>query len=217
MTRQLPLLRPAVFRARFEQWNAEEGAAELDRIGQRGSHGVVLKARDVPLIVAAVDRLAEAGIPVVTLATDLPASRRAAYVGVDNRSAGATAAYLINQMGIGPGTVAVTVSNDFFRGEEEREMGFRAAMRAMDPGRDALYLPGRDGLDHAASDERNPGSAPRPVIARGGRNYGGSRSRVQDRLSASSPTAPQWQSSGRRAAKVAKFVHHPAPVDVDVP
>jgi LacI family transcriptional regulator len=34
-------------------------------------------------------------------------------------------------MGIGPGTVAVTVSDDFFRGEEEREMGFRAAMRAM--------------------------------------------------------------------------------------
>jgi LacI family transcriptional regulator len=147
----LPLLRPAVFRARFqlhEQWNAEECAAELDRIGQRGSHGVILKARDVPLIAAAVDRLAEPGIPVVTLATDLPASRRAAYVGVDNRSAGATAAYLIHQwMGIGPGTVAVTVSNDFFRGEEEREMGFRAAMRAMDPGRDVLYLSGSDGLD----------------------------------------------------------------------
>jgi hypothetical protein len=82
-----------VFRARqlHEQWNAEEGAAALDRIGQRGSHGVILKARDVPLIAAAVDRLAEAGIPVVTLATDLPASRRAAHVGVDNRSAWATA------------------------------------------------------------------------------------------------------------------------------
>ena len=209
-----------MFRARqlHEQWNAEEGAAELDRIGQRGSHGVILKARDVPLIAAAVDRLAEAGIPAVTLATALPASRRAAHVGVDNWSAGATAAYLINQwMGIGPGTVAVTASNDFFRGEEEREMGFRAAMRVMDPGRDAPYLPGRDGLDHAAPDERNPGSALRPVIARGGRNYGGSRSRVQDRLAASSPTTPQWQSSGRRAAKVAKFVHQPAPVDVDVP
>jgi LacI family transcriptional regulator len=47
----------------------------------------------------------------------------------------------------------VTVSNDFFRGEDEREMGFRAAMRAMDPGRNVItrrnviYLPGSDGLD----------------------------------------------------------------------
>jgi hypothetical protein len=51
----LSLLKPAVFRARFqlhEQWNAEECAAELDRIGQRGSHGVILKARDVTLIAA---------------------------------------------------------------------------------------------------------------------------------------------------------------------
>jgi LacI family transcriptional regulator len=42
-------------------------------------------------------RLTEAGIPVVTLVTDLPFSKRVAYVGTDNRSAGATAAYLVNQ------------------------------------------------------------------------------------------------------------------------
>jgi LacI family transcriptional regulator len=147
----LPLMRPAVFRARFhlhEQWNSDECVAELDAIAKRGSHGVILKAPDVPSITAAVDRLAKAGIPVVTLVTDLPASHRAAYVGMDNRSAGATAAYLIHQwLGTAPGTVAVTVSNDFFRGEEEREMGFRAAIRAMDPGRNVIYLPGSDGLD----------------------------------------------------------------------
>jgi LacI family transcriptional regulator len=40
--------------------------ATLDGIARRGSQGVVLKAPDHPLIVAAVDRLAEAGTPVVT-------------------------------------------------------------------------------------------------------------------------------------------------------
>lgn len=147
----LPELRPAVFRARFhlhEKWNADDCGAELGRIATRGSHGVILKAPDVPVITAAVDRLVEAGIPVVTLVTDLPASRRTTYVGMDNRSAGATAAFLIHQwMGTEPGTVAVTVSNDFFRGEEDREMGFRAAMRTMDPSRNVLYLSGSDGLD----------------------------------------------------------------------
>ena len=67
----------------------------LDRIADRGSDGVILKAPDHPLVAAAVARLAERGIPVVTFVTDLPASRRAAYVGVDNRAAGATAAYLV--------------------------------------------------------------------------------------------------------------------------
>ena len=61
----------------------------------RGSDGVILKAPDHPLVAAAVARLAERGIPVVTFVTDVPASRRAAYVGVDNRAAGATAAYLV--------------------------------------------------------------------------------------------------------------------------
>ena len=45
----------------------------------------------------AVERLDAAGIPVVTLVTDVPASRRLAYVGIDNRAAGTTAAYLLGQ------------------------------------------------------------------------------------------------------------------------
>src|SRR3954471_16551439 len=97
---QLPLVRPATFRARFHLAEAPpvaELVATMDGIARRGSQGVVLKAPDHPLIVAAVDRLAEAGIPVVTLVTDLPTSRRGAYVGLDNRAAGATAAYLLDQ------------------------------------------------------------------------------------------------------------------------
>ncbi|WP_336711357.1 LacI family DNA-binding transcriptional regulator [Arthrobacter sp. USHLN218] len=151
---ELPLLRPAVFRARFhlhELWNAAACVAQLDRIGSQGSHGVVLKAPDVPEVAAAVDRLLALGIPVVTLVTDVPLSRRLAYVGIDNRSAGATAAYLVSQWLRGrPGGIAVTVSNDAFRGEEEREMGFRAAMRRLDPGRPVHYLDGSDGLDDSA-------------------------------------------------------------------
>jgi LacI family transcriptional regulator len=153
---ELPLMGPAVFRARFqlhERWNPAGCVVELDRIAARGSQGVILKAAHVPEIHAALDRLAQAGIPVVTLVTDIPGSRRAAYVGMDNRSAGATAAYLISQWLRGrPGSIAVTLSNDSFRGEEEREMGFRAAMRSLDPERKVEYLAGSDGLDVTARD-----------------------------------------------------------------
>lgn len=134
LERQLPLLQPATFRSRFHLWESGtpgELAAVLDRIAARSSHGVILKAPDVPEVVDAVARLADRGVPVVTLVTDLPASRRVAYVGMDNRAAGATAAYLVRQwLGEAPGAVLVTLSSSFFRGEEEREIGFRTAMRA---------------------------------------------------------------------------------------
>src|SRR4051794_37670788 len=140
---QLPLVRPATFRARFHLAEAPpipELVATLDGIARRGSRGVVLKAPDHPQVVAAVDRLAEAGIPVVTLVTDLPTSRRAAYVGLDNRAAGATAAYLLDSWLPDSGTVLVTRGTGSFRGEDDREMGFRATLRSLRPGRRQVDL-----------------------------------------------------------------------------
>lgn len=141
---QLPLVRPATFRARFHLAEAPpvpELVATLDGISRRGSQGVILKAPDHPLVVAAVERLAEAGIPVVTLVTDLPTSRRVAYVGLDNRAAGATAAYLLDQwLPDTDGAVLVTRRDGAFRGEDEREMGFRATMRSLRPGRRQVDL-----------------------------------------------------------------------------
>ena len=149
---QLPLVRPATFRARFHLAEAppvRELVATLDGIARRGSQGVVLKAPDHPLVVAAVERLADAGIPVVTLVTDLPTSRRVAYVGLDNRAAGATAAYLLDQwLGDDGGAVLVTRGTGSFRGEDDREMGFRATLRALRPGRRQVDL-----IDPTGDDE----------------------------------------------------------------
>jgi LacI family transcriptional regulator len=134
---ELPSLRPAVIRARFhlmEEAPIKELTGKLAEVKRRGSQGVLLKAPDHPDVLDAISDLVEAGIPVVTLVTDVPMSRRLAYVGIDNRSAGATAAYLLHTMGAdSPGNVLVTLSSSSFRGEEEREIGFRAAMRQMAP------------------------------------------------------------------------------------
>ncbi len=147
---QLPLVRPATFRARFHLADAPpvpELAATLDGIARRGSQGVVLKAPDSPLVVGAVERLAEAGIPVVTLVTDLPTSRRVAYVGLDNRAAGATAAYLLDQWLPDDAAVLVTRGTGTFRGEDDREMGFRATTRSLRPGRRQVDLVDATGED----------------------------------------------------------------------
>ena len=154
---ELPLLRPAVIRARFHFRETGPAAAlieTLDRIGRQGTpgrqrtQGVVLKGPDTGEMNEAVARLTGRGIPVVTLVTDLPRSPRTAYIGIDNRAAGATAAYLITQwLGRRPGAVLVTLSRSFFRGEEEREMGFRSALRSMRPDRRVIDVTDTDGLD----------------------------------------------------------------------
>ncbi|GGN50606.1 DNA-binding protein [Streptomyces albiflavescens] len=148
---ELPSLRPAVVRSRFhfrETGPSADLIATLDKIAKRGSQGVILKAPDLPEIGAAVGRLVEAGIPVVTLVTDLPSSARMAYVGIDNRAAGATAAYLLGQwLGDRPGNVLTTISRGSFRGEEERDMGFRGAMRVAHPQRSLVEVTDSDGLD----------------------------------------------------------------------
>ena len=127
----LPALRPAVFRARFhllDGSSAGELVTVLDRVARGRSHGVILKAPDVPGVVAAARGLA---VPLVTLVTDLPAAPRIAYAGMDNRAAGATAAYLIQQwLGDRPGDVLVVRGDGSFRGEDERVAGFRAEMSA---------------------------------------------------------------------------------------
>ena len=147
---ELPLLRPAVIRSRFhlrEEADPLDVVEVLDRVLARGSHGVILKAPDDPRVADAIGRLVDAGIPVVTLVTDVPHSNRGAYVGIDNRAAGATAAYLVTRWAPGGGTVLVTSSSSTFRGEEEREMGFRATLRSLAPGRDVRVVTDTDGLD----------------------------------------------------------------------
>ena len=147
----LPTFRPAVLRSRFhfrETWPVEELVACLEGIAARGSQGVLLKAPDLPEVQAATRQLGAAGVPVLTLVTDLPSSGRLAYVGMDDRAAGATAAYLVGQSLTGqPGSVLVVLSSGSFRGEEEREMGFRSVMRSRYPDRALVEVDDSFGLN----------------------------------------------------------------------
>lgn len=134
LERELPLLHPVIFRARYhlsETLATAELLGVLNKIEVRGSHGVFLKAPNDPQVIEAVARLARKGIPVITLVTDLPDSERLAYVGMNNTAAGQTAAYLLGQW-LGRGTqasVLVSLSSTRFRGEEEREAAFAEALQ----------------------------------------------------------------------------------------
>jgi len=179
----LPAVRPAAIRARFhlrESGEVADLAAALDGLGRRGrtTHGVLLKAPDHPEIAAAVRRLYDRGVPVVTLVTDVHDCPRIAYVGPDNTAAGATAAYLVAQWlraGAGSvGTVLVTLSRSVFFGERERAEAFRCALGELAPGLAVVVCTDADGLDAAmaalvrAALARHPGV--RAVYSVGGGN-----------------------------------------------
>ena len=134
MTAQLSSLAPFRIAPRFHLFEEIEPQAmhdQLLRCASTGSQGVVLKAADEPAVNLAIKQLAAVGIPVVTLVTDLPHSERIGYVGMDNRTAGQTAAYLLSRwLAPQPQDVAVVIGSELFRGEEEREMGFRMWLRS---------------------------------------------------------------------------------------
>lgn len=74
------------------------------------------------------------GKRVVALVSDLPPVARDGFVGLDDRAAGQTAAFLIGRMlGDRPTTVGVVLGSNAFRCHEDREIGFRTGLRAHFP------------------------------------------------------------------------------------
>lgn len=175
---ELPALAPAVLRPRFEfhERMTEAKTVEiLRRIGMRGSHGVCLKARDLPGIRKAIDALADKGIPVVTVFTDIPDTRRLAYAGLDNANAGRTAAYLIAQMRQEPlGQVLMTKSDDNFHGEAERAAAFVEELGKRCPDLTIVDASGGAGLARSTAERMSAiltrGQDIRAVYSMGGGN-----------------------------------------------
>jgi LacI family transcriptional regulator len=97
------------------------------------SDALIVVAREDLTINRAIRNVVARRIPVICLTTDLPNSGRAAYVGNDQAGAGATAAYLMGQVvGNRSGKILLVYSAPY-RGQEERELGFRRVLRSEFP------------------------------------------------------------------------------------
>ena len=168
----IPAAQPAAFTLRphlSERVDPAAVVARLDELVDRGTHAVVLKAPDMPEVVAAVDRLVADGVAVLTIVTDLTRSARHAYVGLDNRAAGATAAYLIDRWGgrerDRPTTVLLTISSERFAGEEQRLRGFETTAEIVGPSWTVHRLSETAGLESVISDELDTVAASMPIDA----------------------------------------------------
>jgi LacI family transcriptional regulator len=119
----------------------------------RDFDGIAFMALEHPAVREAVNDLADRGIPTVTLISDIANTRRTAYVGLDNRSAGRTAGYLIARfIGQRAAKVAMIAGSLSYRAHEEREMGFLHLFEEMFPAIQVVGL--REGLDDEVKNYR---------------------------------------------------------------
>lgn len=98
--------------------------------GLRGRcDAVVVMGVDHPLVRAAIDDLVAHDTVVVTLVSDVPGSRRTRFVGIDNVTAGRTAASLLGRF-VGPrqGSVGIVMGSRALRDHAERLFGFEQVM-----------------------------------------------------------------------------------------
>ena len=134
-----------------EGFNPEALARSL-RHHARRADGIAFMALDHPLVREAVAEIA-GQVPVLTMISDIPETPRTAYVGLDNRAAGRTAALLIGRFaGERRGKVALIAGSRSYRAHEERETGFLAIIRQAFPGLTVVGL--REGHDDAAQNYR---------------------------------------------------------------
>lgn len=116
----------------------------LEQIGK--ADGVVFMAIDHPAVREAVKTLDEHGIACVTLISDLPKSRRAAYVGLDNIAAGRTAAYLLARLaGTGAGQFGLVAGSLSYQAHRDRELGFAQVLQEQFPHKQLVGV--REGFD----------------------------------------------------------------------
>jgi len=103
------------------------------------TQGVGVVAVDHPLSRLAVRDLVDAGVKVVTFGSDLIGTPRSAYVGLDDRVAGRTAALVMGRFSRGrAGRVGVVVGQRAFHGQRERELGFVTVMEQEFPALEVL-------------------------------------------------------------------------------
>jgi len=105
---------------------------KLKEVGAR-NQAVAMTSPDYPALTVAVEEMKANNIPVFSLLSDFASGVREGYVGLNNRKAGRTAAWMISKAAKKPGKVAVFVGSHRFHGHELREIGFRSYFREHAP------------------------------------------------------------------------------------
>lgn len=123
-------------------------ARHLVACSGQGIDAVAFQALDDPRVHHAVEELKELGIPCLTIMSGLQNNDLVGFVGIDNRAAGRTAAYLMGRLTRKEGAVLIVTGGQLYRGHEDREIGFRSALRgAFSHIHEAIVCSGQDDIE----------------------------------------------------------------------
>lgn len=137
----------------IDSFNPRILAEALRRYGAKVD-GIAFMAIDHPLVREAVAALRAKGKHVIAVISDIASANRTAYVGLDNRAVGRTAAHLLGRMARGAnGKVALIAASRTYRAHEEREMGFLSLMAESFPHLSVVGM--REGHDNRDENYRH--------------------------------------------------------------
>ncbi|MEM9971135.1 MAG: LacI family DNA-binding transcriptional regulator [Pseudomonadota bacterium] len=129
-------------------FEANDIVSILDRLDPSKTDGVAIFSPETPSVRDAVKRIKDKGIAAVTLVSDLPTSDRDHFVGIDNISAGRTAAQLMGRFVRRPGKILFITGSRFARDHLERRKGFDLVIAEEFPGLEVVAtFEGRDDPD----------------------------------------------------------------------
>ncbi|MDR6881323.1 sugar ABC transporter substrate-binding protein [Bacillus sp. 3255] len=90
-----------------EEINIEQQIQMMETMIKMRVDGIAIDPIDPDALIPAINKAADAGIPVVCFETDAPASRRSAYIGPDHYKSGAYMGEIVNKLMKGKGMVLV--------------------------------------------------------------------------------------------------------------
>jgi len=99
----------------------------LDRAVQQKATGILLAVTDPALLKDSIDKAVAAGIPVITVDSDAPASKRLFFIGTNNYQVGLTGGQRLAQVLKGKGNVVVFTMPDQHN-MQDRLRGYRDAV-----------------------------------------------------------------------------------------
>lgn len=104
-------------------------ARKLIAVSGQGVDAVAFQALDDPRVHDAVHELDRLNIPALAILSPIEHPTLTGFIGLNNRAAGRTGGYLMGRLTRRAGAVIVVTSGQLYRSHEDREMGFRIALR----------------------------------------------------------------------------------------
>ncbi len=110
-------------------YSADEHLAAIERLAAQGVDALCLTTVDVPPVTEKINGLIAAGIPVVTVNSDIRGTSRMFYVGCDYLKSGRTAAGMLSLMLGRKGNVLIVTGSLKMQGHNQRINGFHKEIR----------------------------------------------------------------------------------------